>query len=82
MGNGKKPTNAQPEAAPTKPQDFVVVLAYTSDDGELPDEFLGLIEDMKALYTFKPNMRAYALIEDAATNVLALVEESKGGSGE
>jgi hypothetical protein len=60
----------------TEPQDFVIVLAYTSTDGEVEEEFGKLVEDFKALYTFKQNMRAYALVEEAAKNVLAKVEKS------
>lgn len=58
-----------------KPQDFVVVIAYTSMDGEIEEDFGRLVQDIKALYTFKQNVRAYALIEQAAKNVLAKVEK-------
>lgn len=58
------------------PQDFVVVLAYTSTDGEIEEDFGRLVQDIKALYTFKQNVRAYAVTEGAAKNVLSKVEKS------
>jgi hypothetical protein len=58
------------------PQDFVVVLAYTAAKGELEDEFVKFVNDFKAMYTFKENMRIYALVEGAAKNVLSKVEKS------
>lgn len=59
-----------------EPQDFVVVLAYTSTDGEIEEDFGRLVQDIKALYTFKQNVRAYAVTEGAAKNVLSKVEKS------
>jgi hypothetical protein len=61
------------------PQDFVVVLAYTSPDGEIEEEFGQMVQDIKALYTFKNNVRAYAVIEERAKDVLALLEKPKEG---
>lgn len=58
-----------------EPQHFVVVLAYTSTDGEIEEEFMQMVQDMKALYSLKENFRAYALVEESAKNVLALVEK-------
>lgn len=63
-----------------EPQDFVVVLAYTSTDGEIDENFGRFVNDIKALYTFKDNVRAYALVEEAAKNVLRKVEKPKEGS--
>lgn len=64
------------ESIPEEPQDFVVVLAYTSSDSEIEEDFGRLVNDIKALYTFKNNVRVYALVEDSAKNVLAKVEKS------
>lgn len=60
------------------PQDFVVVLAYTSTDGEIDENFGQFVQDIKALYTFKDNVRAYALVEGAAKRVLSKVEKPEG----
>lgn len=66
------------EPHPDAPQDFVVVIAYTSSDGEIEEDFGKLVQDIKALYTFKQNVRAYALVDQAAQNVLSKVEKPKG----
>jgi len=58
-----------------KPQHFVVVLAYTSEDGEIEEEFMKMVQDMKALYSLKDNSRAYACVEESAAKILALVEK-------
>ena len=77
MGNGKRATNGQvPNPEPPVGQDFVVVLAYTSTEPEVEENFGKLVQDLKALYTFKNDVRAYALVQDAAKNVLAKVEKS------
>lgn len=89
MGNGKKAklngipqreidTTPEPENI-TGPQNMVVVLTYTSEDGEIEEDFGKFVNDLKALYSFKQDVRAYALVEDAADRVLALVE--KNGEG-
>lgn len=67
----------RPEPPFPGPRDFVVVLAYTSDDGEIEETFGQLVQDIKALYTFKTNVRAYALVDRAAQNVLSKVEKPK-----
>lgn len=87
MGNGKKAVNGVPqrretpevevEPVPEGPQDFVVVLAYTSDDGEVEENVGKLVEDLKALYTFKTDLRVYVAVEDAAKRILAKVEKPK-----
>lgn len=64
------------EAVPEEPQDFVVVLAYSSRDGEVEEDFGKLVEDIKMLYTFKNNVRVYAVVEQAAKNVLSKLEKS------
>lgn len=71
MSNSKKAKN------PPEPtfNHFVIVLAYESDEGELPDEFVEMARDIKALFSLKDNMRMYALVEESANNVLAQVEE-------
>lgn len=61
---------------PQEPQDLVIVLACTSTDGTIDEEFGKYVNDIKALYTFKDNVRAYMLVEQAAQNVLAKVEKS------
>lgn len=77
MGNGKKAANAKPPSEEANgPQDFVVVIAYTSEDGEVEEDFGRFIQDVKALYTFKQNVRAYAVVDQAAKNVLAKVEKT------
>lgn len=63
---------------PKAPQDFVVVLTYRSVDGEIEEDFGRMVNDIKALYTFKQDVRAYALVEESAKNVLALVEKPQG----
>ena len=60
---------------PAKPQNFVVVLAHTSTDNETDEEFARMVNDLKALYSLRENSRAYALVEEAAESVLALVEK-------
>lgn len=59
-----------------EPQDFVVVLAFTSTDGETEEEFARLVNDFKDLYSLRDNSRAYGLVEGAAKEVLAIVEKS------
>ena len=58
-----------------EPQHMVIVLAYTSTDGEIEPEFMRMVQDMKDLYSLRDNSRAYALVEEAAQNVLNLVEK-------
>lgn len=87
MGNGKKakglngsPLRSVPDGKPEdqeKPKNVVIVLAYTSPDGEIEDNFAEFVNDVKALYTFKNDVRMYAVIDDAADNVLAQVEKPK-----
>lgn len=62
-------------------KDFVVVLAYTSDDEEIEEDFGKLVNDIKALYTFKQNVRVYAVVEESAKRVLAKVEKQGEPSG-
>lgn len=83
MGNGKKAVNGKLQNEEDDgPQDFVVVIAYTSEDGEVEEDFGRFIQDVKALYTFKQNVRAYAVVDQAARNVLSKVEtSSKNPSG-
>lgn len=71
----------EPEAEIEGPQDFVVVLAYTSTDGEIEEDFGRLVNDIKALYTFKNNVRAYAVVEDTAARVLRAVEKPAEAPG-
>ena len=87
MGNGKKAVNGVPrrpqppeEGQEGEPQDFVVVIAHTSTDGEVEEGFGKMIQDIKALYTFKNNVRAYGLVDDAAKDVLSKVEKPSGGT--
>jgi hypothetical protein len=65
----------EPSPEQQEPQDFVVVLAYRSTDGEIEEDFGKLINDVKALYTFKQDVRVYALVEEAAKEALAVVEK-------
>lgn len=62
-------------------EDFVVVLAYTSSDSQVEEEFGRLIQDIKALYTFKNNVRVYAVVEESAKRVLRQVEQPKETPG-
>ena len=64
-------------AAAVEPQDFVVVIAYRSTDGEVEEDFGKLVEDIKMLYTFKQDVRVWAVIEEAAKEVLSFVETPK-----
>ncbi len=59
------------------PQDFVIVLAYRSTDGEVEEQFGQLVNDIKALYTFKQDVRVYACVEESAAKVLAQIEKPK-----
>lgn len=59
----------------SKYNQFVLVLAYESDEGDIPDEFMAMARDIKALFSLKKNMRMYAVVEEAANNVLAQVEK-------
>jgi flavodoxin len=79
MGNGKRAINGQPQRSSPdeKSKDFVVVIAHTSEDGEIEESFMKFVEDIKALYTFKNNVRVYATVNESAKNVLAQVEKSK-----
>jgi flavodoxin len=81
MGNGKKAVNGTPQRPdPAEAsKDFVVVLAHTSDDGEIEEDFMKFVQDVKALYTFKNNVRVYATVGEAAQNVLGQVEKPKEG---
>jgi hypothetical protein len=79
MGNGKKAVNGtpqRPEPAEVS-KDFVVVLVHSAEDGEIEEEFMKFVQDIKALYTFKNNVRAYAAVGESAQNVLAQVEKPK-----
>lgn len=90
MGNGKKaklngvPQREVPDAVEEQPQEpegiqqMVIVIAYDSEDGEIEDSFANFVNDVKAMSTFKNNVRIYAVVEDAAKNVLAQVETPKG----
>lgn len=62
-----------------EPQNFVVVIAYESEDGDIPEEFMQMVEDLKGLYKLqdKPNTRMYAVVEESAKNVLAQVERPR-----
>lgn len=68
-------TDAPNEEKKPELQHFVVVLAYTSSDGEIEEEFGRMVQDMKALYSLRENFRAYACVEESAKNILALVEK-------
>jgi hypothetical protein len=59
-----------------EPQNFVVVLAFTSTDGETEEEFAKMVNDFKALYSLRENSRAYACVEESAQKVLDIVEKS------
>lgn len=64
------------------PKDFVVVLAYRSSDEEIEEDFGKLVEDIKMLYTFKNDVRVYAVVDESAKKVLSKVEKtSKEPSG-
>lgn len=87
MGNGKKakglngvPQREVSDVSPPQESDLikqtVIVIAYDSPDGEIEDNFANFVNDVKAMSTFKNNVRIYAVIEDAAKNVLAQVEKS------
>lgn len=88
MGNGKKakglngvPQREQDSDAlenEEKPKDVVIVIAYTSPDGEIEDAFPNFVNDVKAMTTFKNDVRIYAVIDEAAKNVLSQVEKPKG----
>lgn len=67
----------EPHPEVQESQDFVVVLAYTSNDSQIEEDFGRLVEDIKALYTFKQNVRVYALVEEAAGTVLSFIEKPK-----
>ena len=54
---------------------FVIVLAYESDEGDIPDDFIAMANDIKALFSLRKNMRMYAVVEESANNVLAQVEK-------
>ena len=69
------------EGAQLAEEDFVVVLAYTSPDAEIEVEFGQLVQDIKALYTFKNNVRVYAVVQDSAKRVLRQVEQPKVAPG-
>lgn len=79
MGNGKKAVNgsAQRPDPVGASKDFVVVIAHTSPDGEFEEDFMKFVEDVKALYTFKNDVRVYATVGEAARNVLSQVEKPK-----
>jgi hypothetical protein len=71
-----------PEQEQTEPHDVVIVLASTSTDSSADEEFGKYVEDIKALHTFKDNVRGYLLVDQAAKNVLAKVEKpAEGVSG-
>lgn len=76
MGNGKKAINGTPQRSEPSP-DLVIVLAHSSDDGEIDEEFMKFVEDVKALHAFKNDVRVYAATGESATNVLAQVEKPK-----
>jgi exo-beta-1,3-glucanase (GH17 family) len=85
MGNGKKinrqmrssakMAKVEDEAALSEPQDYVVVFTYSSEDGSVEEEFAKMIEDVKALHSFKQNVRVYAVSGESAKNVLAQLEK-------
>ena len=65
------------DISPEEPKynQFVIVLAYESDEGDIPDEFVAMARDIKALFSLKENMRMYAVVEESANKVLAQLEE-------
>jgi hypothetical protein len=73
MGNGKKATNPTPKEQ--KFNQCVIVLAYESDEGDMPDEFVKMAHDLKDLFSMRPGMRMYAVVEESANRVLAQLED-------
>lgn len=73
MGNGKKATNPTPKEE--KFNQCVIVLAYESDEGDIPEEFINMANDIKALFSLKKGMRMYAVVEESANKVLAQLEK-------
>jgi hypothetical protein len=59
-------------------EDFVIVLAYRSPDGDVEEDFGKFVNDIKALYSLKNDLRVYAVMEEAARGVLTQVEKSNG----
>ena len=53
----------------------MIVLAYESDEGDIPEEFINMANDIKALFSLKKGMRMYAVVEESANKVLAQLEK-------
>lgn len=69
----RKSTEDSPR--PTFPDSFVVVLAYDATEEDTAEEFAEMVEGVKALFSLRTGHRVYGLFDEAAKNVLALVEK-------
>jgi hypothetical protein len=75
MRNAAEEAIAKAGEENTLPESFVVVLAYNRTDEDTSEEFVKMVEDFKALFSLRDGMRAYALVDDAASEVLSVVEK-------
>lgn len=78
----QKNTENEVKSEEQEPEDVVIVLACRSTDGGSDGEFAKFVGDIKALYTFKDDVRVYAVFDQAARNVLAKVEKPQESSNQ